>query len=87
MMTPPISPAKFGEYQQEVLEMNPYLTGEQLRQWASKCLQEAKAVASEEERIWLQSMYDGLLDVAATQDWLEGRSPLKQLSNHSLIFR
>lgn len=67
--------------------MNPYLTGEQLRRRASKCLQEAKAVTSEDERIWLQSMYDGLLDVAATQDWLEGRSPLKQPSNHSLIFR
>lgn len=54
--------------------MNPYMTGEELRRWAAKCLQEACTAESEYERKWLQSMGDGLLELAATQDWLEGRN-------------
>jgi hypothetical protein len=55
------------------IAMNPYMTGEELRQWAAKCLHEVRTAQSEFERKWLQAMCDGLLELADTQDWLDGR--------------
>lgn len=52
--------------------MYPDLTSDQLREWAERCLANAQGKV-EQECNRLSAMYEALIELAATQDWLEGR--------------
>ena len=54
--------------------MNTNLSGAELRRWAAQCetrLKDPLVTGEEYER--LAAMRDGLLAVAESQDWLEGK--------------
>ena len=44
-----------------------------LRRWAMQCAALAERSRSEDERVRLLKMQTALLDLAHTQDWLEGQ--------------
>jgi hypothetical protein len=50
------------------------LSGPALRRWAMLCAEEAANSKTDQERDRLVKMRKALLDLAETQDWLEGRS-------------
>jgi hypothetical protein len=57
--------------------MNTNLSAAELRRWAEQCDRRSKdPMMTGEEHERLAKMRDGLLAVAETQEWLEGR-PLK----------
>ena len=49
-------------------------SGDDLRRWAAMCAARAKITTSDEERDRLQRMERAMLDLAANQDWLDGKA-------------
>jgi len=49
-------------------------SGDDLRNWAAQCAAKAKDAKTPEERERLLRMEAAILDLAKTQDWLEGKS-------------
>lgn len=54
--------------------MTDTLSGPALRRWAMLCAKEVVNCKTDEERERLVKMREALLDLAETQDWLEGRT-------------
>jgi len=56
--------------------MNTNLSAAELKRWAAQCDRQSKdALITGEVHERLVKMRDGLLAVAETQEWLEGRQP------------
>ena len=56
--------------------MNTNLSAAELRRWAAQCDRQSQAaLITGEVHERLVKMRDGLLAVAETQEWLEGRQP------------
>ena len=55
--------------------MGKFLTGEELRQWAQRCLTQSRETTNDIDRHRLKKMHEGLMEMAHTQDWLDGRLP------------
>lgn len=55
--------------------MGKFLNSEELRQWAHRCLAQARETSNELERHRLTKMHEGLMEMAHAQDWLDGRLP------------
>ncbi len=52
------------------------MTAEELRKWAEKCKIAFESTQDEEERSRLTKMYDAILELAQTEDWLGGKSEM-----------
>jgi hypothetical protein len=50
-------------------------TGDDLRRWAAQCAEKAQHAKTPEERTRLLRMQASVLELAKTQDWLDGKSP------------
>ena len=50
-------------------------SGDDLRNWAAQCAAKAGLAKTPEERERLLRMQAAILDLAKTQDWLDGKSP------------
>jgi len=60
--------------------MGKFLSSEELRQWAERCLAQAGETTNDLERHRLRKMHEGLMEMAHTQDWLDGRLPREAVS-------
>jgi len=54
--------------------MTKFLSGDELRQWAKKCLSDAQTADDGFEKLRLTKMHEALTEMAQTQDWLDGRA-------------
>jgi hypothetical protein len=53
-----------------------FMTSEELREWAERCGLQAEAAGNEFEKFRLSRMYTALIELAETQDWLDGRKTI-----------
>jgi hypothetical protein len=49
------------------------LSAADLRLWAARCARQAQDAKGDEEVVQLLKMQTGLLELAETQDWFEGK--------------
>ena len=54
--------------------MSEHLSAAELRRWATRCAAEANDASDAEARDRLNKMRAALLQLAQTQDWLDGRN-------------
>ena len=50
------------------------MTAEELRRWAEKCKLAYESTQDEEERSRRTRMYEAILELAQTEEWLGGKS-------------